>query len=78
MVYRENNTADGRIQRIYWTYRWCIEMWKHNPDLLSFDNTYKVNKFNMPLCQVAGITPLHTTFPVAYCLLSGEKEASFR
>lgn len=31
----------------------------------------------MPLCQINGITALHTTFPVGYCLVSGEREEVF-
>lgn len=68
---------DDRIERVFWTYTWCIELWQQNPEILSIDNTYKVNRFNMPLCQISGISAFGTTFPVAWCLLSGEKEESF-
>lgn len=76
-IYRHNNDPDGRIERIFWTYNWCVDMWKRNPELLSIDNTCKVNRFNMPLCLVSGVTPLHTSFLIAWCLLSGKKAESF-
>jgi hypothetical protein len=56
----------------------CIETWRRNPEVWSMDCTYKVNRFDMPLLQINGVTNLHTTFSIAYCLLSGEKEASFQ
>lgn len=31
----------------------------------------------MPLLQICGLTGLHMTFNVGYCLLSGEKEDCF-
>src|SRR5271156_5261347 len=39
--YRIDRGEDGRITRVFWTYRWCISMWKKNPSLLLMDNTYK-------------------------------------
>jgi hypothetical protein len=39
----ESDDGDGRRPRaIFWTYKWCLEMWKQNPELLVIDNTYKV------------------------------------
>ena len=76
-VHRENDDPGAPIDSIFWTYRWCIQKWKENSHILSVDNTYSVNKFNMPLFQVNGITEVHTTFNVAFCLLNGEREANF-
>ena len=67
-----------RIDRIFWSYTWSIDLYKHNPKFLMGDNTYNVNRFNMPLFQVEGVTGLHTNFPIAFALVSGEKEESFR
>jgi hypothetical protein len=36
-----------------------------------------VNKYNMPLCNINGITNLGTTFNIGFCLLSSEKEEDF-
>lgn len=36
------------------------------------DNTYKVNRFNLPLMQVTGISALHTNFSVAFGLAARE------
>ena len=74
---RQGNNSAAKIDRIFWTYRQNIDLWKANWVVISIDNTYKVNRYNMPLCQINGITALHTTFPVAYCLVSGEREEIF-
>jgi hypothetical protein len=77
-IYRQNDVADGRIERVFWAYNWCIEQWKQNPELMIRDYTYKVNKFDMPLLQIVGVTCMHSTFNLGYFLVSGEKEATFR
>ena len=66
-----------RIHRIFWIYKKSLEMWSHHAEFLSFDNTYKVNRFNMPLLQISGITALHSNFSVAFALSSQEDEDSF-
>ena len=76
-VHRQGNDPEASIDAVFWTYQWCIEKWKQNPHLLSVDNTYSVNRFNMPLFQINGITEVHTTFNVAFCLVSGERQANF-
>jgi len=75
--YRLSRGPDGRINRIFWTYQWNIDLLRRFPGLLSVDNTYKVNRFNMPLFQATGITCLGTSFQAFYCLVSDETEASY-
>ena len=77
-IYHQVHRAqDGRIDAVFFTFEWAIGQWKRNHEVLSFDCTYRVNRFNMPLLQITGITTLHTTFTVSFCLVSGEKEADF-
>ena len=68
---------DGRIDSIFWTYSSCISRWRRSPEVLSFDCTYKVNRFNLPLLQITGITTLHTTYIMGFCLVSAEDENGF-
>lgn len=39
IAYRIDRGEDGRITRVFWTYQWCINLWKRHPDLLIVDNT---------------------------------------
>ncbi|KAH7025220.1 uncharacterized protein B0I36DRAFT_250899, partial [Microdochium trichocladiopsis] len=45
-----------RLIAVIWTYPESIALWKLNPEVSSFDNTYRTNRYNMPLFNVAGIT----------------------
>lgn len=35
-------------------------------------------RFNMPLCQIVGVTSLHSTFPLAWCLISSENSIIYK
>ena len=74
-VYEDPQTM--RISRVFWAFKDSIDLWRKNPEYLSFDNTYKVNRFNMPLLQIGGVTGLNTNYSVAYVLTSGEAEDTF-
>jgi hypothetical protein len=74
---RQDDNPAAKIDRIFWTYHRNIDLWKANWVVVSIDNTYRVNRYNMPLCQINGITALYTTFPVAYCLVVSEREEVF-
>ncbi|KAM4059784.1 MULE transposase [Hirsutella rhossiliensis] len=66
------------VWRFFWTYDDCIADWKRNPELLIMDNTYKVNRFNMPLLQIIGTTGLHKSFSVGFGLTAKEDEGAFQ
>ena len=72
-----NTDGTGELQYVFWTYRWCIDLWRQSPAVLMADNTYKTNRFNKPLIQFTGVTNLHTTFHVAWALLKNERTESF-
>ena len=62
---------------LFWTYPWCITMWKHFPWVIQLDNTYKSNHFRMPLLQVTGATNVKSIFNVAFGLVDNEREDGF-
>lgn len=74
----DQHEESGRIIRVFWSFKWCIDLWKDNPELMIMDNTYKVNRFNLPLFDIVGATALHTTFYLAFGLSSGESEDDFK
>jgi len=41
------------------------------------DSTYKINKYRLPLLEIAGVTSTWLTFSVAFVLLSNERENNF-
>ena len=38
----DEDGSGKRPKSIFWTYKWSIEMWQKNPEVLLIDNTYKV------------------------------------
>lgn len=72
----EGGRSDGPLQYVFWTYRWNLEMWKENWEMVSIDDTYKTNRFNMPLAQITGVTGVNTTFNIAWALLLNERTES--
>lgn len=74
--FRENE-RDGPIEGVFWAYKWSLAMWRDNNEVMSVDNTYKTNRFNLPLMQFNGVTGLHTTFNIGFALLKDEKTESF-
>ncbi|KAK1776907.1 hypothetical protein QBC45DRAFT_434736 [Copromyces sp. CBS 386.78] len=47
---------------------------KKNPYILLVDNTYKVNRFNLPLLNIISINALSYNFNIGFGLLSGESK----
>ncbi|KZZ93460.1 hypothetical protein AAP_02252 [Ascosphaera apis ARSEF 7405] len=80
VIYRsklqEGNT--GAVEHVIWMSLWSVEMVKRNFEVLIIDNTYKTNRFDRPLMQIAGITSAHTTFCVASAIMLSETEESYR
>lgn len=67
----------GHVTAVIWTYPWCLETWKKNPEVLLFDNTYKTNRFKLPFVNICGTTNLHTTFNIMFGLVNKEDEATY-
>ena len=76
-VKREGDGEHGCIEAVFWSYQDCLDLWRENTEVMSLDCTYRVNRFNIPLANITGMTALHTAFPIAYCLVSGESERDF-
>ena len=76
--YVTENGGSGKLEFLFWTYRWCIDMWKDNWELMSIDDTYKTNRFNLPLMQITGVTGMNTTFSMGWAVMKGESEECYR
>ncbi|RKF54481.1 hypothetical protein GcM3_208043, partial [Golovinomyces cichoracearum] len=46
-------------------------------NVILVDNTYKTNKFDMPLLHIIGITSSGMTFSIGFCFLPGETKEDF-
>lgn len=63
---------------VLFTFTSCLDIWRENPEVLMIDNTYKTNRFELPLLEVTGSTGLNTTFNAAWCLMKAEKMEDYQ
>lgn len=68
----------NELTALFWTLDYCIQMWKRYPTVLSFDNTYKTNRFHMPLFNITGTSNIHSTFNVGFGLVDNERLDGFK
>jgi hypothetical protein len=52
--FKINITADNRTQHLFIAYPQSIQLAQANQDVVLVDNTYKTNKFDMPLLHMIG------------------------
>ena len=78
IYHRTHRAAEGQVDAVFFAFNAALQHWQKSQEILSFDCTYRVNRFDMPLLQVTGTTALNTTFTIAFCLVGAEKEPDFR
>lgn len=66
--------ANDMVCRIFWTTEKNLAMWRENSEVLSWDATYCINEFDMPLTQINGVNEVHDTFTVGLALTLKETE----
>ncbi len=59
-------------QRLFFAKTTSQKVLKFNYEVLLMDCIYKTNVYKMPLCIITGVTPLNTTYYVAFAVLSAE------
>jgi hypothetical protein len=71
---------DGKNQltHLFFAYKEAVEFTSTCHNVFLMDCTYKTNRFNMPLLNIVGLSPLFTTFNVAFCFMRGEKEDDYK
>jgi hypothetical protein len=55
IYYKVNITSENRIQYLFIAYPQSIQQALINQDVILVDNTYKTNKFDIPLLHLVGI-----------------------
>ena len=78
-LYRVKFAEDDpdRVLGLFWTFQECQEKWRRFPEALSLDNTYKTNRYKLPLMQVTGLTNINSVFNVAWGLIDNERFEGF-
>ncbi|PNT76230.1 hypothetical protein BRADI_1g46084v3 [Brachypodium distachyon] len=54
--YKIDSDEEGRVTNIFWSDGYSRELYKDCGDLVSFDTTYRTNRYNLPFAPIVGIT----------------------
>jgi hypothetical protein len=73
----EDDDPSQPVRALFWLYEECIEMWKRFPWALQMDNTYKTNRFSMPLFTFTAWTHLNSVVSIGFRLVDNEREDGF-
>lgn len=69
--------ADGHITAFFFCKKDSVALYHRFNTVLVMDATYKTNRYNMPLFEVAGMTCSNKTFFLCACFMSKEIEESY-
>ena len=69
---------DLRIRRLFFAKTTFQKLLKLNYEVLLRDCKYKTNLYKMPLCIITRVTPLNTTYYVAFAFLSAGTVDNYR
>ena len=67
----------NRLNRLFIAPRAQIQLYAAHPDVLGLDNTYKTNRFSMPLLDICGSTGDNKTIQIAIAFLDRENTEAF-
>jgi hypothetical protein len=76
-TYRSRSDATGRVLGLFLAHRDLIELLQGFPEVLLMNCTYKTNRFRMLLYYVTGVTPLLTSYHVAFVFLGQERQCNY-
>ena len=66
-----------RLDYIFWLHPASLALLQNHYDVLMIDCTYKINRYNLPLCHITGRTSTGKTFDIGYCLINSEREVIY-
>ena len=66
--------AGGRIDGIFWTTEFRINLWKEIPEVLGYDATFRTNQYDMPLIQLTGTACLRAKYSLRWATVGGQLE----
>ena len=76
--YTMDFTEDGRLKNVFWADARSREAFKEFGDVVTFDTTYLVNKYNMPFAPFVGVNHHGQSILLGCGLISGEDTDTFR
>jgi len=76
-VLDENGNKSKHISHFFWAHKGSIQLAQKYSTVFLIDCTYRTNRFKMPLLDIVGVTPFHTTFTCCLCFIKKEQEFDY-
>ena len=70
------NEDDNSLERLFLIHPKSLELLRRYPDVLLIDCTYKTNKYNLPLVNLAVVSGMNTTVQAGLAFIRSEAEDS--
>ena len=76
--YTMDFAKDGRLKNVFWADARSREAFKEFGDVITFDTSYLVNKYNMPFAPFVSVNHHEQSILLGCGLISGEDTYTFR
>jgi hypothetical protein len=76
-LWNKQQDQHGHVTHLFISFGKALDLYRAYPEVLLIDSTYKTNWFNMPLCNMVGITAVNTTFFVCFAFLKTSQQPDF-
>ena len=77
VIFKVNNDKNA-LKGIIWVETEMFEKYKNFKDILLFDNTFKTNKYKLPLIILSGMNENGKSIIFGFALMTNEEEESYQ
>lgn len=68
---------EDHLEALFYSHPQSIKDFADNFDILMLDNTFKTNKYNIPVCNIIGVMGMNTTIQFGLAFMPTQDEAAF-
>ncbi|XP_074336357.1 protein FAR1-RELATED SEQUENCE 5-like [Apium graveolens] len=76
--YRVDVDDENRVRGLVWVDPWSMNAYKNFGDVVTFDSTYRTNRYCMPFIPITGINHHYQNILFGFALVRDETEASYK
>lgn len=76
--YRVDLDEENRVRGLVWVDPRCLNAYKNFGDVVTFDSTYRTNKYCMPFIPITGVNHHYQNILFGFALMRDEKETSYK
>ncbi|XP_074347549.1 putative disease resistance RPP13-like protein 3 [Apium graveolens] len=76
--YRVDVDEENRVRGLVWVDPHSLNAYKNFGDVVTFDSTYRTNRYDMPFIPITGVNHHYQNILFGFALVRDEKETSYR